>query len=53
MLTETRKWKIYEFLRQRGAVRVNELQGAFSASDMTIRRDLQGMAQAVAVGDEP
>ena len=46
MQAETRKWKIYESLRQHGSVHVTELRKAFSASDMTIRRDLQSMAQA-------
>lgn len=46
MLGEPRHWRIYELLRQRGSVRVTELQQELAASDMTIRRDLNKMAQA-------
>ena len=46
MLNDTRQWRIYELLRNRGSVRVTELQQELSASDMTIRRDLKKMAEA-------
>lgn len=44
MLAAERQNRILEAVQQRGAVRVSELAGLLSVSDMTIRRDLDTLA---------
>ncbi len=44
MLAEQRQQVILEEIRRLGAVRVSELTGMLSVSDMTIRRDLDALA---------
>ena len=44
-LTEERRWRILEELKQRGAVRTLELARFFSVSPMTIRNDLAVLAR--------
>jgi DeoR/GlpR family transcriptional regulator of sugar metabolism len=44
MLARQRQTLILEELRRAGAVRVSELTELLDVSDMTIRRDLEGLA---------
>ncbi|MFL5842927.1 MAG: DeoR/GlpR family DNA-binding transcription regulator [Thermoleophilaceae bacterium] len=46
MLAEQRQMLIAEEIRQRGAVRVSELTELLGVSDMTIRRDLDALADS-------
>jgi DeoR family fructose operon transcriptional repressor len=45
LLNEARQNSVYELVRQRGSVRVTELEELLHVSDMTIRRDLGDLAR--------
>ncbi|MEW2374935.1 DeoR/GlpR family DNA-binding transcription regulator [Micromonospora sp. NPDC047812] len=45
MLARQRQTAILELIRQRGGVRVSHLVSRFGVSDMTIRRDLEALAE--------
>ncbi|WP_320064811.1 DeoR/GlpR family DNA-binding transcription regulator [Micromonospora sp. RTGN7] len=45
MLAQQRQAAILELIRQRGGVRVSQLVSRFAVSDMTIRRDLEVLAE--------
>jgi DeoR/GlpR family transcriptional regulator of sugar metabolism len=45
MLAQQRQTAILELIRQRGGVRVSHLVSRFGVSDMTIRRDLEALAE--------
>ena len=45
MLAQQRQSAILELIRQRGGVRVSHLVSRFGVSDMTIRRDLEVLAE--------
>ncbi|SBT37153.1 DeoR/GlpR family DNA-binding transcription regulator [Micromonospora auratinigra] len=45
MLAQQRQSAILELIRQRGGVRVSHLVSRFGVSDMTIRRDLEALAE--------
>ncbi|MFB9237661.1 DeoR/GlpR family DNA-binding transcription regulator [Plantactinospora siamensis] len=45
MLAQQRQSAILELIRQRGGVRVGQLVSRFGVSDMTIRRDLEALAE--------
>lgn len=45
LLTEGRQQKIMDILRARGSARVSELAATFGVATMTVRRDLDAMAQ--------
>ena len=46
MLAEARQMLIVVEVRRRGAVRVSELTDQLGVSEMTIRRDLDALAQS-------
>ncbi|GAB3956822.1 hypothetical protein GCM10027614_70380 [Micromonospora vulcania] len=45
MLAQQRQTAILDLIRQRGGVRVSHLVSRFGVSDMTIRRDLEVLAE--------
>ncbi|MFC0003876.1 DeoR/GlpR family DNA-binding transcription regulator [Micromonospora siamensis] len=45
MLAQQRQSAILDLIRQRGGVRVSQLVSRFGVSDMTIRRDLEALAE--------
>ncbi|MBQ0994183.1 DeoR/GlpR transcriptional regulator, partial [Micromonospora sp. H61] len=45
MLAQQRQTAILDLIRQRGGVRVSQLVSRFGVSDMTIRRDLEVLAE--------
>ena len=50
MLAQQRQTAILDLIRQRGGVRVSQLVSRFGVSDMTIRRDLEVLAERGLVG---